>query len=60
MSGNRPVYVARAKQGNSDYMTTIGAAFAFKEGDGLVVNLQFVPTNLKDGLSFILVPQKEE
>jgi hypothetical protein len=39
-------------------MTTIGAAFAFKEGDGLVVKLQVIPTDW-DG-SFILVPPLKE
>lgn len=54
--GSRPVYHARAKQSpDSDYMTTIGAAWAFKEGDGLVVRLHFLPL---DG-QFILVPPKE-
>lgn len=59
--GNPPAYIARARQGEgSEYLTTIGAAFAFKEGDGLVVKLQFVPTNLKDGMSFILVPPQRD
>lgn len=57
--GMRPTYVARAKQSpNSEYMHTIGAAFPFKEGDGLVVNLHFVPTDWNG--SFILVPPREE
>jgi hypothetical protein len=56
--GNKPVYVARARQGaESEYMQTIGAAWPFNEGDGLVVTLQFIPTNW-DG-KFILVPPKE-
>lgn len=59
--GSKPVYIVRAKQGeDSEYMTTIGAAFAFKEGDGLVVKLQFIPTANKNGMSFILVPPKDE
>ena len=54
--GSRPVYNARAKQSpDNDYMTTIGAAWAFNEGDGLVVKLNFLPL---DG-QFILVPPKE-
>jgi hypothetical protein len=57
--GNRPVYIARVKQTpESEFMTTIGAAFAFKEGDGLVVKLHVVPTDW-DG-SFILVPPPKE
>ena len=36
-------------------MTTIGAAWEFKEGEGLVVKLHFLPL---DG-SFILVPPKK-
>ncbi|WP_424363085.1 hypothetical protein [Methylocystis parvus] len=54
--GSRPVYHARAKQSpESDYMTTIGAAWQFKEGEGLVVRLNFLPL---DG-QFILVPPKD-
>ena len=54
--GARPIYNARAKQSpDSDYMTTIGAAWEFKEGEGLVVKLHFLPL---DG-SFILVPPKK-
>jgi len=57
MKGARPIYVARAKQGkDSDYMTTIGAAWEFKEGEGLVVRLHFFPL---DG-TFILVPPKKD
>jgi hypothetical protein len=56
--GSKPVYVARARQGpESEYMQTIGAAWPFNEGDGLVVTLQFIPTNW-DG-KFILVPPKD-
>ena len=55
--GSRPVFNARAKQSpDSDYMTTIGAAWEFKEGEGLVVKLHFLPL---DG-SFILVPPKKD
>lgn len=54
--GSRPVYHARAKQSpDGDFMTTIGAAWRFNEGDGLVVRLNFLPL---DG-QFILVPPKE-
>ena len=55
--GSRPVYIARARQGeDNEYMTTIGAAFAFKEGEGLVVNLHFMPLDGK----FILVKPKDD
>jgi hypothetical protein len=54
--GSRPVYNARAKQSpDSGYITTIGAAWEFKEGEGLVVKLHFLPL---DG-SFISVPPKK-
>ena len=57
--GSRPVYIARAKQApDSDVMVTVGAAWRFKDGEGLVVKLQLLPTNW-DG-SFILVEPKEE
>jgi len=56
--GEKPVFNARAKKGpESEYMTTIGAAWAFKEGEGYVVRLESLPVNW-DG-SFILVPPKE-
>jgi hypothetical protein len=42
--GNKPVYIARAKQApDSEVMVTIGAAWPFNEGDGLVVKLQMNP-----------------
>ncbi|KAF0209890.1 MAG: hypothetical protein FD172_3032 [Methylocystaceae bacterium] len=54
--GSRPVYHARAKQSpDNEFMTTIGAAWRFNDGDGLVVRLNFLPL---DG-QFILVPPKE-
>lgn len=57
--GNKPVYNARVRQTpDSDVMMTIGAAWPFNEGDGLVVRLHMTPTNW-DG-TFILVPPKEE
>jgi hypothetical protein len=57
--GSKPIYNARAKQTpDSDMMITIGAAWPFNEGDGLVVKLQQTPTQW-DG-SFILVPPKED
>jgi hypothetical protein len=39
-------------------MQTIGAAWAFKEGTGYVIKLQFLPTNWSG--DFILVPPKED
>ena len=57
--GSRPTYIARARQTpDSEYMNTIGAAWPFEQGDGLVVKLQMTPTNW-DG-SFVLVPPKED
>ena len=57
--GNKPVMIARAKhEEDSDYMQTIGAAWDFKEGEGLVVKLNFIPTNWNG--DFILVKPKEE
>jgi len=59
-NGRKPQYIARAKQHpDSEFMQTIGAAWSFKEGSGLVVKLQFIPANNWDG-SFILVEPKEE
>ena len=56
--GNKPKYIARARQGeDSEYMTTIGAAWEFKEGDGLVVKLHFMPL---DGSFILVAPKKEE
>ena len=55
--GNKPKYIVRARQGeDSEYMTTIGAAWEFNDGDGLVVTLHFLPL---DG-SFILVAPKND
>jgi hypothetical protein len=57
--GDKPPYFARAKcNGQSEYRQTIGAAWNFKEGEGLVVKLELIPTDW-DG-SFILVKPKEE
>jgi hypothetical protein len=57
--GNRPVYLAKCKQNpKSDFFMVIGAAFKFKEGDGLVLRLDAIPTQW-DG-SMILVPPKED
>jgi len=56
--GNKPKLRARAKQDpNENHIQTIGAAWEFKDGEGLAVKLQFIPTNW-DG-SFILVPPRE-
>jgi hypothetical protein len=57
--GNKPVYIARAKQTpDSEVMVTIGAAWPFNEGDGLVVKLQMIPTQWSG--DFILVTPKDE
>ena len=57
--GARPVYNARVKQrSDSDFMMTIGAAWPFNEGDGLVVTLNMIPFNW-DG-KFILVSPKDD
>ena len=57
--GAKPIYNARVKQNpDSDFMVTIGAAWPFNQGDGLVVQLNLIPTNW-DG-KFILVPPKDD
>ena len=57
--GNKPKFIARAKKAEeSDYMQTIGAAWPFKEGGGLVIKLDMLPTNWNG--DFILVPPKED
>ena len=57
--GNKPLYIARARQTpESEVMVTIGAAWPFNEGDGLVVKLQMIPTQWSG--DFILVAPKEE
>lgn len=57
--GGKPIYIARARASpDGDYMQSIGAAWPFDKGDGLVVKLQFLPVNW-DG-SFILVTPKDE
>jgi hypothetical protein len=57
--GNKPLDIARARQTpESEVMVTIGAAWPFNEGDGLVVKLQMIPTQWSG--DFILVTPKEE
>ena len=57
--GNKPLYIARARQTpENEVMVTIGAAWPFNEGDGLVVKLQMIPTQWSG--DFILVTPKEE
>lgn len=57
--GDKPVYIIRARQEpRSDYLTTVGAAWKFREGEGLVLRIHSMPVNW-DG-SFILVPPFEE
>jgi hypothetical protein len=56
--GNKPVYIARARQTpESEVMVTIGAAWPFNNGDGLVVKLHMMPTQWSG--DFILVTPKE-
>jgi hypothetical protein len=56
--GNKPVYIARARQTpESEVMVTIGAAWPFNDGDGLVVKLHMMPTQWSG--DFILVTPKE-
>jgi len=58
--GSRPAFVARVKQSpDSDYMVTIGAAWTFKEGTGLVVHLNLIPTNW-DGKFILVTPKHDE
>lgn len=58
--GNKPLYLARARQGpENEYMQTIGAAWKFNEGDGLVVNLNFIPTDW-DGKFLLVTPKDPE
>src|SRR5215469_4780702 len=52
--GSRPVYNARVKIRDGAQNRTIGAAWRFKEGEGLVATLDLIPPNW-DG-KFILVP----
>jgi hypothetical protein len=57
--GDKPVFNVRARQEpDSEYMTTIGAAWRFKQGEGYVVRLQTIPVNW-DG-SCVLVPPKDD
>ena len=57
--GDKPVFNVRARrEPDSEYMTTIGAAWKFKQGEGYVVKLHSVPVNW-DG-SIVLVPPKDE
>lgn len=57
--GNKPVFIARAKQDpDNEFMVTIGAAWPFENGEGYVVHLQQTPVQW-DG-SFILIRPKEE
>ncbi|MDF2233153.1 hypothetical protein P2H44_11380 [Albimonas sp. CAU 1670] len=57
--GEKPAFRARAKtHPDQEFMTTIGAAWRFRDGDGYVVRLESVPVNW-DG-SFLLVPPKDD
>jgi hypothetical protein len=55
----RPDFIVRAKDGESEFWHTLGAAWSFTNGKpGYAVRLNLVPTNF-DG-SFILIPPLEE
>jgi hypothetical protein len=56
--GDKPAYNVRARQEpKSDYLTTVGSAWKFREGDGYVVRIHSPPVDW-DG-SFILVKPLE-
>lgn len=58
--GSRPVFLAKVKQSpDSDYMHVLGAAFKFREGEGLVVKLNLIPTNW-DGTFILVAPTKKD
>jgi hypothetical protein len=58
--GNRPQYIARAKQDpEKDFMMTIGAAWPFREGDGFVLKLHSLPTNWTGDL-ILVVPKSDD
>ena len=59
---NRPAYNVRAKTGRKDgegkdIFTTVGAAWPFKQGDGLNVRINLLPVNF-DG-QLMLVPPRD-
>lgn len=57
--GDKPLFRVRAStEPNSDFMTTIGAAWPFKEGTGYVLRLTHMPVNW-DG-TCILVPDAKD
>ena len=64
--GSKPVYLAKARQApdhngkESDFMHVLGAAFAFKEGDGLVVKLTTIPVGWDGGLILVKPKNDEE
>lgn len=58
--GNKPDFLAKAKQSKeSEFFNIIGAAWRWKQGDGLVVKLQTIPVGDWDG-SFILTPPRDD
>ena len=57
--GAKPAYLAKCKQSaDSEFMHTLGAAWPFKEGEGLVVKLTTIPVGWDGGM--ILVKPKAE
>lgn len=56
--GNKPVFIARAAHGKDGrYTTRIGAVWPFNEGEGFVLDLDFIPLRTT---TIILVPPKED
>ncbi len=57
-TGRKPNFVVRAKQSpDSEYWTTIGAAWSFLEKPGYAVRLHVIPVMWTG--EFILVPPKD-
>jgi hypothetical protein len=58
--GGKPAFVARANVGDDDsrFFVNIGAAWNWKNGDGLVLKLHSLPLNWNGDC--ILVPPKDE
>jgi hypothetical protein len=57
--GNAPAYIVRAAHGNDKRFTTrIGACWPFNDGDGYVMELDFIP--LKSTTLILVRPQGDE
>jgi hypothetical protein len=59
-NGSKPAFVARANVGDGDskFFVNIGAAWKWKNGEGLVLKLHSLPINWNGDC--ILVPPKDE